>query len=186
MDHYHDIRLRPDPEFPPTLLMNALFAKLHRALAGNHELSIGISFPEHGTSPPNLGQRLRLHGAADALSRLADLCWQEGMADHVRQLPITPVPAAAAHCTVRRVQAKSSPARLRRRRMRRHGIGAESAVAAIPDQAVEHLNLPYLQLRSSSTGEHFRLYLRHSPADRPMAGTFNAYGLSRDGTLPWF
>ena len=30
MDHYMDIRLRPDPELSPSHLMNALFNKLHR------------------------------------------------------------------------------------------------------------------------------------------------------------
>ena len=35
MDHYLDIRLLPDPEFPAPLLMNALFTKLHRALVSH-------------------------------------------------------------------------------------------------------------------------------------------------------
>lgn len=30
MDHYLDIRLRPDPEFPPAQLMSVLFGKLHQ------------------------------------------------------------------------------------------------------------------------------------------------------------
>jgi CRISPR-associated endonuclease Csy4 len=32
--HYLDIQVQPDPEFPAAHLMNALFAKLHRALVG--------------------------------------------------------------------------------------------------------------------------------------------------------
>jgi CRISPR-associated endonuclease Csy4 len=32
MDHYLDIRLRPDPYFPEAMLMGALYSKLHRAL----------------------------------------------------------------------------------------------------------------------------------------------------------
>ena len=32
MDTYLEIRLLPDPEFVPTMLMNALFSKLHRGL----------------------------------------------------------------------------------------------------------------------------------------------------------
>ena len=32
MNYYWEIRVLPDPEFKETVLMNALFAKLHRAL----------------------------------------------------------------------------------------------------------------------------------------------------------
>lgn len=32
MDHYLDIRVLPDPEFSAQTLLEALFAKLHRAL----------------------------------------------------------------------------------------------------------------------------------------------------------
>ena len=32
MDHYVDIDVRTDPEFPAHQLMSALYAKLHRAL----------------------------------------------------------------------------------------------------------------------------------------------------------
>lgn len=32
MDHYIDILLLPDPEFPASMLMGALYNKLHKAL----------------------------------------------------------------------------------------------------------------------------------------------------------
>ena len=34
MDAFVDLTLLPDPEFPATTLMNALFSKLHRGLVG--------------------------------------------------------------------------------------------------------------------------------------------------------
>ncbi|MET0043908.1 MAG: type I-F CRISPR-associated endoribonuclease Cas6/Csy4, partial [Candidatus Thiodiazotropha sp. 6PLUC3] len=30
MDHFQDLQILPDPEFSTPMLMNALFAKLHR------------------------------------------------------------------------------------------------------------------------------------------------------------
>ena len=49
MDAYLELRLRPDPEFSADLLLNALFAKLHRALVSHGE-QCGV------TPPPAQGQ----------------------------------------------------------------------------------------------------------------------------------
>ena len=57
MDHYIDIRVQPDPEFTASQLLNALFAKLHRALGQVADGKIGISFPQVGKT---LGECLRL------------------------------------------------------------------------------------------------------------------------------
>ncbi len=63
MDSYVEIKLRPDPEFAPQLLLNALMGKLHRGLVLAETSAIGISFPDNTDKPRSLGQRLRLHGA---------------------------------------------------------------------------------------------------------------------------
>lgn len=44
MDHYIDIRLRPDPDFAPAMLMGALYNKLHRALFDLQAEDLGVSF----------------------------------------------------------------------------------------------------------------------------------------------
>lgn len=184
MDHYLEIRLLPDPEFPANVLMNALFSKLHRALAGWGGLDVGVSFPDHGKA--GLGMRLRLHGSATALAGLMAGDWLKGMRDHSEITAIQPVPAGARHRVVRRVQAKSNPERLRRRRVAR-GASEDAARAAIPDTAIEHLDLPFVVLTSLSTGQQFRLFIKHqAPADHATPGPFSAYGLSPSSTVPWF
>ena len=70
MDHHIDIDVRPDPEFPAHQLMNALYAKLHRALVAENSTRIGVSFPCFSLKTPHLGTRLRLHGDVAALSAL--------------------------------------------------------------------------------------------------------------------
>ncbi|MBV6247217.1 type I-F CRISPR-associated endoribonuclease Cas6/Csy4, partial [Pseudomonas aeruginosa] len=55
MDHYLDIRLRPDPEFPPAQLMSVLFGKLHQALVAQGGDRIGVSFPDLDESRSRLG-----------------------------------------------------------------------------------------------------------------------------------
>ncbi len=187
MDSYIELQLLPDPEFPATTLMNALFAKLHRGLVSNGEGRIGISFPDVGPKALGLGSRLRLHGLAGDLEKLMSLNWLQGMRDHLSLGPISAVPANARYRVVRRVQAKSSPERERRRLIARKGISPEAAILAIPDSAAESLKLPYVLLASQSTLQQFRLFIEHLPLqEQPTPGLFNAYGLSAGATIPWF
>ncbi len=187
MDHHVDLRLLPDPEIAEPHLMGALFSKLHLALVTLRSEHIGISFPSVRASPAWIGDCLRLHGDHSALSGLMATKWLAGMRDHIRQTVVLASPATAEFRVVSRVQAKSNPDRLRRRQMRRHGIDAAEALARIPDAAAERLDLPYVQLRSHSTEQSFRLYIRHGPLlGRPVSGTFGVYGLSPTATIPWF
>ncbi|UCV03093.1 type I-F CRISPR-associated endoribonuclease Cas6/Csy4 [Dechloromonas denitrificans] len=187
MDSYIELQLLPDPEFPANMLMNALFAKLHRGLVSSGEGRVGISFPDVGQKGVGLGVRLRLHGTAADLEHLMSANWLLGMRDHLSCSPVSPVPVHAAYRVVRRVQAKSSPERERRRLVARKGISAEAAMQAIPDNTAETLCLPYLLLASQSTQQQFRLFVEHLPVQKEAAnGRFSAYGLSSTGTVPWF
>ncbi|MCK6412928.1 MAG: type I-F CRISPR-associated endoribonuclease Cas6/Csy4 [Azonexus sp.] len=187
MDAYLELQLLPDPEFPPAMLMNALFAKLHRALVSHGEGRIGISFPDVEAASGTLGMRLRLHGQASDLAQLQNNDWLRGMRDHLRLTEIGPVPSGASHRVVSRVQAQSSPERLRRRAMRRHHLSPEAALERIPDHPAERLNLPYLTLTSQSTGQQFRLFIEHRPLQAQASpGQFSTYGLSPSTSIPWF
>jgi len=186
MDHFVDLQLLPDPEFPASQLMNALFAKLHRGLVAAQCDDIGMGFP--GVHAKGLGTVLRMHGSLSRLAGLMASPWLQGMRDHVQTSAVLPVPATGVrYRVVSRVQAKSSPDRERRRLMRRQGLDAAQALARIPDTAAEVLDLPYLQVSSQSTAQKFRLFIRHgSLQDAPTKGTFTPYALSPTATIPWF
>ncbi|EPC00311.1 hypothetical protein L861_07385 [Litchfieldella anticariensis FP35 = DSM 16096] len=187
MNYYIDIRLRPDPEFPATILMGALYGKLHRALVALGADDIGVSFPEHGLRPRTLGNVLRLHGSAAALDRLMAQHWLTGMRDHIVMTDISEVPANVHHRAVRRRQFKTNAERLRRRRARRHGETLEQARESIPDSVERKVNLPFARIRSQSTGETFSLFIEHEEIQaEPVDGAFNRYGLSAGATVPWF
>ena len=182
-----DIDLLPDPEFPTHLLLGPLYAKLHRALAPSNKMGIAVCFPGHQSHPPTLGTRMRLLGSRTALQALSGTDWLNGMHDHVKVSALAEVPVDAPHRTLRRVQVKSNPERLRRRLMKRHGLDKPQARERIPDSVAETLNLPFVQLQSRSTGQTFRLFLRLDPEESaPAQGEFNAYGLSQNATVPWF
>ena len=187
MNHYVDIDVRPDPDFPATQLMSALYGRLHRALAGAGSTEVGVSFPQMGSDARHLGCRLRLHGTSEALATLLASDWIKGMRDHVDMTPVQPVPAQITHRKVYRVQTKSSPERLRRRFMRRHNVSEQEAQARIPDDVARYARWPSVDLRSASTSKNFKLFIAHGPEQtEPQAGSFSAYGLSQGSTIPWF
>lgn len=192
MNHYIDMCVRPDEDFPASQLMSALYTRLHRALVAHGAGNVGVSFPEH--SARWLGNRMRLHGSAQALATLMDQDWLKGMRDHLDQDAITPVPAQAQHRQVTRVQTKSSPERLRRRLirrlMKRSNLSEAEAAERIPDTPARLANLPSVLVRSGSTGQTFRLFIQHGPlCDEATADTpklFSSYGLSQGASTPWF
>ncbi len=185
--HYIDITLLPDPEFSHAHLLGALVAKLHRALVQLGADDIGISFPRYSLRPRTLGDMLRLHGSDAGLQRLMAQPWLQGMRDHVQCTAQQPAPAGAALCLVQRRQFKTSAERLRRRRMRRKGESAEQAAAAIPDSIERRPDLPYVQLRSASTGQPFCLFIEQQAGQSATGpGGFNTYGLSQGAAIPWF
>ncbi|SEO87810.1 type I-F CRISPR-associated endoribonuclease Cas6/Csy4 [Aquisalimonas asiatica] len=188
MDRYVDIQLRPDPDFSPPMLMGALFSKLHRALVALGADDIGVSFPSYTKSPRGLGDKLRLHGTIQALSQLMEKGWLSGMYDHVAVTGIESVPDQdVRYRLVRRRQPKTNAERLRRRRAKRHGESLEQARAHIPDSVERATDLPFVTVRSLSTGERFSLFIEHGELwNSPQPGAFNRYGLSQDATIPWF
>ena len=187
MDHFLDIQLRPDPEIAAHHLLGALYAKLHRALVLRRSTGVAVCFPGYQSRPLSLGVCLRLLGSRPTLDELTQTDWLSGMRDHVTVGTVAEVPATATHRTLRRVQAKSNPDRLRRRLAKRHGLDEAQARERIPDSAAETLHLPFVQLRSSSTGQTFPLFLSLGKAQAvPLPGEFNAYGLSQCATTPWF
>ncbi|GHU05359.1 type I-F CRISPR-associated endoribonuclease Cas6/Csy4 [Alphaproteobacteria bacterium] len=187
MDHYLDIRIRPDPEFSAPHLMSTLFAKLHRAFVVLQSTDIGVSFPDMDEKKPSLGTRLRLHASADRLQAIADCSRLGGLEDHLQIARPVLAPPDAHYRKVSRVQSDSSPERLRRRLMRRHNLSEAETRLRIPDSAVKTLGLPFVTLRSQSSGHTFRLFIRHGVLQStPEPGAFSCYGLSAAATIPWF
>lgn len=189
MDHYIDIRLRADPDFPPAMLMGALYARLHRALFDLEADDIGVSFPDHktGVNARTPGDRLRLHGEKARLEQLMALPWLAGLRELVECGGVSPVPAGVRHRTVRRRQFNTGSPSRARRYARRHGVSETEAQPLMNAPAERRIELPFVQVASRSTGERFALFIEHGPLQsQRVSGRFNPYGLSREATIPWF
>lgn len=185
MTHYQDIHLVPDEMTGAPVLMSLLFSRLHLALVQLHSTSIGVSFPELGRT---LGACLRLHGQQPSLVQLEALSWPGPLASHIRSGDVLPVPEKIqGYRTVSRRQFKSNPDRLRRRFARRHNLSVEEAAQYVPDGVTRMTDLPFLQVKSASTGQHFRLFVEHGCLrEQDCPGSFSLYGLSATATIPWF
>lgn len=184
-----DFHILPDADLPAAHIVSALYARLHRELVSLGTRHVAVSFPgmQVDVDRPTLGTCLRLLGPAAELDHLAQPRWLAGVQDHVSWQAPSAVPAGASHRSLRRVQAKSNPERLRRRLMKRHGLDATQAQSRIPDGCAQMLTLPYINMSSASTGQRFRLFLQLGPIEpQAAAGTFNFFGLSADATIPWF
>ena len=111
MDNYIDIKVVSDPEFKETVLMNALYAKLHRALGQYANGKVGVSFPNHHKT---LGNCLRLHGQPQDMELIMKTNWLKGLRDYCQSSDILPVPNNAVYRQVSRRQAKSAHNRRQR------------------------------------------------------------------------
>lgn len=184
MDHYVEIRLLPDPEFEATVLMSALFSKLHRALAQRNKGDIGVSFPQ---AEKTLGATLRLHGVKTALEELMAGGWLKGMRDHITLLDTAPTPRSCSYRLVRRVQTKSSADRLRRRSVKKGWLSEDEAREKIPSSREQRLSHPFVHISSQSTRQKFRVFIDQSKElNQLRPGTFSSYGLSSEASVPWF
>lgn len=184
MDYYINIKLLPDAEITPTVLMNHLFAKLHVQLGRVAEGIVGVSFPEHGKT---LGNVLRLHGNREDLEKVMSGKWYAGLLDYAYLGEISQVPETVkGYRTVRRVQ-KKSPANMYKRSVAKGWISQEEADHLIAAKKNELLTLPFVQLESLSTKSLMRIFVKHGPLQGKMVvGDFSAYGLSSKATVPWF
>lgn len=184
MDYYVEIKLLPDPEFPDSVLMNALFAKLHRALVEVGHNEIGVSFPEVGKK---LNSKLRIHGREESLHRLMNRNWLQGMKDYANVSGISKVPNNCEYRVVKRAQAKSSVERLYRRSIKKGWLSPDMAAQQMERSKDKRLSSPFLQLKSHTTGQQFRLFVQHGELlKQPLEGKFSSYGLSNKATIPWF
>ena len=183
MTHYIEIIVLPDPEFKESVLMNALYSKLHRAIGQIALGKVGLSFPNHQKT---LGDKIRLHGSSATLEPFTTNEWLKGLRDYTQVTATKPIPENTQHRTVQRVQVKSAHNK-RKRSVAKGWLTEEQAFEEIPDGTQKRLTLPFAQLRSLSNDNSMRIYIKHGElTNQPKAGEFSSYGLSAIATIPWF
>ncbi len=183
MNHYINIFLLPDPEFPATVLMNSIYTKLHKALHNLKSTTIGVSFPRYQTT---LGNLLRIHGTISDLNDLQGFDWIGGMRGYCNVSEALPVPDETNYRTVSRKQTNMSQSKLRRL-IKRGSIKGDEIKQYKEKMFISGLDNPYVELLSGSNGKKHRRYIKFGELlDHPALGEFDQFGLSKVATVPWF
>ncbi|WP_192482908.1 MULTISPECIES: type I-F CRISPR-associated endoribonuclease Cas6/Csy4 [Cysteiniphilum] len=184
MDKYIDIVLLPDAEFPTSILMNAIYSKLHKKLFEMKSHNIGVSFPRYKLT---LGNLLRVHGDMSNLQNLQAGEWLGAMHTYCMTSQVKNIPAnGVSFRTISRVQSTMSNAKLKRLQ-KRGSISTDEVKQYKAKMFSQGLDNPYLELVSTSNGHKHRRYLVFGEiTDNPVSGEFDFFGLSKTATIPWF
>ena len=202
MNHYFNITLLPDAELKVQVLMNAIFAKLHKLLCDKQSTAIGVSFPHYAMArlpdkserlPSNfpqryvsLGNTLRVHSTDAELSQLKAEDWLGGMSGYCKVGDIVSVPGDTKHRTISRIQTTMNQAKLNRL-LKRGSITEQEVKQYRAKMFTKGLDNPYLELVSGSSGHKHRRYIEFGVLQaQPVAGNFDQFGLSKTATIPWF
>jgi CRISPR-associated endonuclease Csy4 len=197
MNHYIDILIQANPEISEPVLMSDLLSRLHRALlkrgqdpkpdsgivALEGSEHIAISFPDYRIT---LGNRLRLHGTQAALTQLEASAWRRSFSGSCQLTEMTAIPEVHRWLRVQRQREGLSAAKLRRLAKRANGaVNAENLKEIQARKGI--INTPFAGLKSTSTGQGFRLAIVQQRANEAGSGGFNSFGLSKNGAcIPLF
>lgn len=183
MNYFIEIKLLSDPEFQTTVLMNAIYTKLHKALSCMNSGGLGVSFPD---TKKTLGRVLRIHGSKEDLDNLQQKNWSGGMSGYCDISEAAPIPTGCQYRIVSRVQINMSQSKLNRL-IKRGSISEDEAKQYRAKMFTKGLDNPYVELTSGSNGHKHRRYIQFGElVDSPKLGQFDQFGLSKTATVPWF
>lgn len=193
MQYYIEVTLLPSAEIPLYFLWEKVYQQVHLALVEvknpDGHVSIGASFPDYKDDLNHLGKKLRLFAITDTeLARLNLHQWLERLNDYVHVTGIRSVPEKPlGHACFKRVQTKSSTERLARRKVKREGTSFEAAMEILADHKEKVSKLPYIRIKSLSSGKRYRMMISYTETDQQSnANNYNTYGLGNNSSVPIF
>ena len=183
MTHYFEISLKTKKSYEIAELLNAVYSTLHKKLWDEKNSTIGVSFPEYGQY---LGKIIRIHGSDSELESLHQKSWLGQLALRCDFTKLTVVPENTSHACYSRVQQNQSLSKLKRY-IKRNNPNEQEIRAYKAKLYSNGLDLPYLELLSTSTGQRHRVYIKKIEGTDEKTGSFSSYGLSKNGsTVPIF
>ena len=170
--YYADLRLIPS-EVSDSVLMSMLMQRLHPYFVETAGV-VGASFPM--LSGSGLGSVLRLQSAdPDSLHAMPEV-------DFALRGGVGEVPADATSIRVKRVQLKSSAARIAKRYAKRHQCSIDEAMKRYDEFSEQRTALPFFSMTSQSSGQQFRVFVACEDSATRVAGKYSSYGLSNAGS----
>jgi len=211
MKYYQELTILPCAEVPAYFIWSKVYQQLHLGFASHQDehghVPIGISFPDYqelsdgkntcckplsaekskGLPTCAFGYRLRLFAMEESsLQEFAVRDRLARLADYVHITSIRPIPSVLkGYANYRRFHQKSSAEQKARRYAKRHNISYEEALALFPAREFDK-NVPYIQLKSLTNKNPFRLFIKKDFREKNIENAFGSYGLSDISTVPEF
>ncbi len=192
MKYYLDITLLPDAEANLGFLWQKVYQQVHLALVENkiaiNQSAIAVSFPKYSDKEFPLGNKLRLFAETQEQFKQLDMGkWLHRLADYTHCTSVKEVPSTIDQfAQFKRKQFEVNAERLARRRVKRKGESLEQALNHFENFAGEETNLPFLNMKSLTSEDSFKLFIGREILDKAGNGKFGCYGLSKGGGVPWF
>lgn len=189
MNYYIELTLIPDAEISPFFLWSKLYTQIHLGLVemldADKAVPIGISFPEYAKDRL-LGQKLRLFALDEATLIKFDVPkWLARLTDYVHCTTIRAVPQnrVTGYASYQRYRPKQTIEQRAQHQAERRKVSYEDALAHFKGYKEDESNLPYIQLKSLSNGQSFRLIIVKKAVAPPQEKhrIFNSFGLSNMG-----
>jgi len=191
MKYYIDIKLLGDTEISLGFIWQKIYTQMHFALVEHQESEkmskIGFSFPHYMQTFP-LGDTLRVFGSTKEELEVLQINERlKNFSDYVTLSDIKQVPTdIKGYMTFNRKQFKSNPNRLAKRYAKRHNITEEEALKIYENMEAQESKLPFVMLKSNSSNQHMKLFIKRCTGGIEVKGLFNTYGLSKTSTVPIF
>lgn len=183
MEYFIEIKLQKNKDLKPNVLLNSVYANLHRRLYDLDAKTIGICFPDYRVI---LGSRLRVHGSLQDLTTFQSVDWLGELKKYCAVSDIEKVPQDVQYRTISRIQSTMSLSKLRRL-IKRGTIKEDDAKKYKVEMLKKGLDNPYVELVSASNGKLHRRYFQFGELQSErVSGEFDVFGLSKEATVPWF
>jgi CRISPR-associated endonuclease Csy4 len=191
MKNYIEIELNPAFEMPFHVLLSRVVQQLHLGFVNTP--NIGISFPQYSIKRHSLGNIIRLFGTVETLTALNVSTVLNTFLENVTITDILDVPTVKKYATFSRHrynygQTFAGLERAARRKSKRSGMSYEEALDYLASFNIpEEQELPFVSVKSVSTGGIFRLYIKCTECSAEnVVEEFNSFGLSKVNTVPVF
>jgi len=191
MKNYIEIELKPAFNMPYHVLLSRVVQHLHLGFVNNP--NIAISFPQYNSKKHSLGNVIRLFGTVETLQNLNVMTVLNNLLETVIITDILDVPTVKKYATFSRHRYNyghtfAGLERAARRKSKRSGMPYQEALEYLTSfNIAEEQELPFVSIKSISTGGIFRLYIKCTECSaEKVVDDFNSYGLSTVNTVPVF
>ncbi|UOO82561.1 type I-F CRISPR-associated endoribonuclease Cas6/Csy4 [Uruburuella testudinis] len=185
LSHYIELKAIPQADMMQAEVISHLMQQIHRRLP-TYAGRIGTAFPGY-SQQRTLGGIIRLFGSRADIQQLHDAL--QTLADYALIDAPAAVPSTHRHAVFARWQPKGQSDRRRAEsRLKAQGLSDSEICQRLYNKQLKQtdLRIPFVQMYSSSTGQHFPLWITCRSKSQMQTGLFNSYGLSHTTTVPAF